>query len=132
MAVINKINADGALLWIFVGDIIRNTEPCMTASERFEPPDKRIILINFTYCAAGAMADADYTRQSAAVKGKGLLVSITGRRVTFKYYDLDGNPLPYDCTVDISKAGPAAAAYGPFAVTFLGQYDRQGHRYPDR
>jgi hypothetical protein len=74
--------------------------------------------INFTYCAAGAMADADYTRQSAAVKGKGLLVSITGSLVTFKYYDLNGNPLPYDCTVDISKAGPAAAA-GPFTVTFL-------------
>jgi hypothetical protein len=39
MVNINKNNAAGALLWIFAGDIIRNTESHMAVSVRCEPPD---------------------------------------------------------------------------------------------
>ena len=83
--------------------------------------------INFTYCAAGAMADADYTRQSAAVKGKGLLVSITGSLVTFKYYDLNGNPLRM--TAPLISVRPALPPPLALHRHLPGQFDRQGHRY---
>ena len=49
--------------------------------------------INFTYLAAGCMADGEYG-QSAAVKGKGLVIGIDGKEVkSMTYYDLNGNAL---------------------------------------
>ena len=49
--------------------------------------------INFTYLAAGCMADKEYG-QSAAVKGKGLVIGIDGKEVkSMTYYDLNGNAL---------------------------------------
>ena len=83
--------------------------------------DDKEMDINFTYAAAGCMSDSEYTGGSAFVSGKGLLLAIAGSKVTFTYYDFDGNQLPHTATVDISESG-STDGDGPFTVKFKDGY----------
>ncbi|MBO4832110.1 MAG: Ig-like domain-containing protein, partial [Oscillospiraceae bacterium] len=48
--------------------------------------------IQFYYAAAGCMSDSEYGTGSAAVKGKGLVVTINSKnQLSFTYYDESGN-----------------------------------------
>ena len=64
---------------------------------------------------------SEYTGGSAFVSGKGLLLAIAGSKVTFTYYDFDGNQLPHTATVDISESG-STGGDGPFTVKFKDGY----------
>ena len=83
--------------------------------------DDKEMDINFTYAAAGCISDSEYTGGSAFVSGKGLLLAIAGSKVTFTYYDFDGNQLPHTATVDISESG-STGGDGPFTVKFKDGY----------
>ena len=61
--------------------------------------------IKFTYLAAGCMADSEYG-QSAAVKGKGLVIGIDGTEVkSMTYYDVNAN--------DVTEHGGVAPTVAP-------------------
>ena len=65
--------------------------------------------INFTYCSAGCMSDAEYSGPeggSAFIQGKGLIVTIDNGKLDYTYYTMNGEPVLY-LTSD-----------GPFTVFF--------------
>ncbi len=72
--------------------------------------------INFTYCSAGCMSDAEYATGSAFVKGKGLVVQIDGLNVTMNYYDLKGKQVGETFKTKIDPKG--GNKEGPFTVRF--------------
>jgi hypothetical protein len=51
--------------------------------------------LNFTYLSAGAMRDSEYTgdQTSKNILGKGLVAAVNNGKVTFTYYNKDGNPM---------------------------------------
>lgn len=59
------------------------------------------IPINFTYCSAGCMSDADYSRGSGNTLAKGLVAKISEDQIELSYYDKNFEKLAvYDITVD--------------------------------
>jgi uncharacterized repeat protein (TIGR02543 family) len=52
--------------------------------------------LNFTYVSAGGMRDAEYSAKDKSdenVKGKGLVAAVNNGKVTFTYYDVNGEPM---------------------------------------
>ena len=92
------------------------------AGDWLEVSDDMKMDIYFTYAAAGCMADSEYNLQSASIKGKGLLLAITGSKVSFTYYDREGNPLVYTTEVDVTDT-EMAGLESPFTVKFKDGYD---------
>jgi hypothetical protein len=85
----------------------------ITAGTKAAPTDLKI---NFTYCAAGCMSDAEYGAGGAFVKGKGLVMAIDNSKVTFNYYGLDCKSLNITKTVDVA-AGTPTTPVSPAPVT---------------
>jgi predicted MPP superfamily phosphohydrolase len=102
------------------GDI--NYDRFYKAGDTIEVSAGNEMELNFTYCSAGCMSDLEYHSGNGSVKGKGLVLALTDRKIVFTYYAMDGAALEASLSLDMDAVGKANLN-GPFTVTFKDSLD---------